>query len=194
MPHGIHRIVRPALGALIIAASVGAAWAADPAADPGSAMARHRQEWAQHRMEWVRAKLDMDANRLEIKSSQQSAWQEYAKARTALADRNFTRPAGEMDPAAMAKQHAERAAEGARKLAVLADATAKLQSVLSPEQRMTLAQISRHGMRHHGWHGDGHGFRGGFRGDGPGRDGHDGPGAGRQHADDDMQEQDAPAT
>jgi hypothetical protein len=78
-------------------ATLNSAQAADAAMDRGA-------ERAQHRQEWVRAKLDRDANRLEIKASQQAAWQEYAKARTALAERHFTKPAQDLDAAAIAKK------------------------------------------------------------------------------------------
>ena len=137
-------------GALITASALSSVWAADAVKDRGA-------QWAQHRQEWVRAKLDRDANRLEIKASQQTAWQSYASARMAFADRSMVRPAPDADAAAIAKLRADRAAEAARKLATLADATAKLESVLSPEQRKTLDQIARghhhhrhhQGMRHH---------------------------------------------
>jgi hypothetical protein len=184
MKREIHRFIKPALGALIISAGVGVACAADSASDPATGFAQQRQEWAQHRMEWVRARLEIDANRLEIKASQQAAWQEYAKARTALDERNVTPPAKDLDPAALAKLHADRATEIAKKLSALAEATAKLQAVLSPEQRLTLAQISRHGWHHHhGWRDGAHGFCG----EGP-HDGLDGHGM-REHAEDELDDE-----
>jgi hypothetical protein len=137
---------------------VGGAWAAD--ADRGAARAQHRQEW-------VRAKLDRDANRLEIKASQQAAWQDYAKARMSLADRKFVRPAQDADVAAIVKMRADGATEFAHKLTVLADSTAKLEAVLSPEQRQTLGQMVRHGHHRHGHH-EWHRGPQGQRGDGPG--------------------------
>jgi hypothetical protein len=124
------------------------------AADPGMNRAEQR---AQHRQQWVRVKLERDANRLEIKASQQGAWKEYASARTALADRAFARPAPDADAATIAKARAERAGDAARKLTVLADATTKLQAVLSPEQRTTFDQIA------HSGHHRGHHFRHGYR-------------------------------
>lgn len=127
------------------------------AAEPGKDRAEH---WAQQRQEWVRAKLDREANRLEITASQQAAWQAYAGARKALAERTLTRPAKDADAATIAKYRAERAAEGARKLTALADATVKLQAVLSPQQRETLNQIVRSGHHRHGFHGHGHHERG----------------------------------
>ena len=136
--------------AILIAALLSSAAAADPGMDWG-------EQRAQHRQEWVRAKLEKDANRLEIKASQQVAWQAYASARSALTERTFSRPATDADAATIAKARADRAADGARKLAVLAEATTKLQAVLSPEQRRTLDQIA-HSAHHRGHH-HRHGYR-----------------------------------
>jgi len=136
--------------ALLTAAPLSNTWAADPGKDGA-------ERWAQHRQEWVQAKLDRDANRLEIAASQQTAWQAYAGARKALAERTVLRPAQGADAATIAKNRADRAAEGARKLAALADATTKLQTVLSPQQRETLNQIARSAHHRHGEHG--HGYR-----------------------------------
>jgi len=160
------------LAGLVGAVSLSSTWAADAGKD-------HAKNWAQHRQEWVRAKLDRDANRLEIKASQQAAWQQYANARNALAERTFSKPAEDADAATIAKAHAQRAAEIAQKLATLADATAKLQVVLAPEQIRTLDQIVRHGHQRHGHHGWHHG-----------RDGLDSEG--HEHASDLDQQTDAP--
>lgn len=94
--------------------------------------------------------LDREANRLEIKASQETVWQDYANARMALAERTFNKPAENADAAAIAKNHAERAAEIARKLAALANATTKLQVALSPDQRKTLDQVARRGRHKYG--------------------------------------------
>lgn len=156
-----------AVGALALAATLSSAWAADAADGPAGARAQPRPAWTQHRQDWVRAKLDNDANRLEIKASQQAAWQEYAQARTSLALRTVFKAMPDADAAAMAKMRADRAADSARKLAELADATAKLQVVLSAEQRQTLAQIAREGHcrhGHRGWHRGPEGLQGGRHG------------------------------
>lgn len=149
------------LGACLILASPGPAHAADAPKD-------HAAEWAQHRQEFMNAKLDSDANRLEIKSSQQGAWDEYASARKAFAERAPGKKPDAMDAASITKYHAERATEFARKLTTLAAATAKLQATLSPEQRKTLDQVARRGGHRHGHHGGRHHHRG-FRGDDRGR-------------------------
>ncbi|HTZ00064.1 MAG TPA: Spy/CpxP family protein refolding chaperone [Rhodocyclaceae bacterium] len=147
-------------------APLSSAAAAEPAKDPAK-----DQAWAQHRQEWAAARLTQDANRLEIKASQQAAWAEYANARKALADWKFTKLPDDADAATVAKHRAERATEAAQKLTALADATAKLQAVLTPEQRKTLDQLVRHhhcGHEHGGWgergmHGM-HGMHEGFPG------------------------------
>lgn len=140
--------------AFLFVALLSSAGAADPGSDSGEQRTKHRQEW-------VRAKLERDANRLEIKASQQAAWQAYATARSALAERAFSRPARDADAATIAKARADRAADGARKLAVLAETTTKLQAVLSPEQRKTLDQITHasHHLGHHAGHHHRHGGR-----------------------------------
>ncbi|MEJ1958587.1 MAG: Spy/CpxP family protein refolding chaperone [Nitrosomonadales bacterium] len=112
----------------------------------------------------LKAGLDRLAGRLEIKSSQQAAWEEFAKSVEPLADRSFKKPADDADAATIARNQADRATEFAKKLARVADATAKLQAVLTDDQRKILNQVSRHflhrnhcGNRNsHGWnrHGD----------------------------------------
>jgi hypothetical protein len=140
------------IGAILIAAPLSSAWAADDGKD-------HAEAWAQHRHDWVRSKLDKNANRLEIKASQQVAWEAYADARKALAEKTLIKLPENADAAAFTRHRAERVTEFAQKLTTLADATAKLQDMLSPEQRKTLDQIVRHahdGHCHHGfffWHG-----------------------------------------
>jgi hypothetical protein len=153
-----------AAGAMIVGSTLGAARAADGASERESARAQHRQEW-------VHARLERNANRLEITASQQAAWQEYANARLALAERHLAKPRGDLEPASLMKWRADRAAEAARKLAALADATAKLQAVLSPAQRQTLGQMAQWEPRahlarnHRGWHDGSRGHHVDGRGD-----------------------------
>jgi hypothetical protein len=64
------------------------------------------------------------------------------------------------DAATLARHRADMAAKMATKFATLADATAKLQSALTPEQAKTLADMTRHPM------GGRHGKHGGFGGRG----------------------------
>lgn len=137
----------------------GAQAAADDAA---SARAPHEamlQRWSQH----VQAHLDQLAERLEIKASQEPAWQKFAAAfRDNLSDHAmFWHMAdgqggpglADADAATLARQQAERARDHAQKLAQLADATAGLQQVLSADQRQVFNEAARHFAREHGGHG-----------------------------------------
>jgi hypothetical protein len=101
------------------------------------------------------------AARLEIKASQQGAWGDYVKARESMWANPPVRPAKDADAATIARSRADFAADMARKLAVVSDATAKLQAVLAPEQRKVFDEMARRGghRRHHGDRG-GRGDRG----------------------------------
>jgi LTXXQ motif family protein len=138
--------------ALSAALFANAAWAAAPSADA-------HQDWAKHRQEWIKHRLDHLADRLEIKASQQAAWQAYTKTIESIVGQPLKKPEGMLDAAGMTRMRADRAAAGAQKLAQVADATAKLQEVLTPEQRVTLNQaVARAGQRFHGrFHGGEHG-------------------------------------
>lgn len=110
------------------------------------------QEWSRRRLERLKTRLAKWAERLEIKASQQGAWQAYANAYGAMIDRHVKRPNDDADAAALGHYRAEVAANRARMLAQLADATAKLQAVLTPDQRKTLDDIARNSRhRGHGW-------------------------------------------
>jgi hypothetical protein len=151
-----------ALGATLMIVGHPTAWA-DPA--PGAPVRDGRQAGGEQRQEWmaarIKTRLDRVANRLEIKASQQSAWDSFAKAVSAMPAMSIKRPDGDADAATLARFRADRAAAFAAKLAQVADATAKLQAILTPEQRKTLNQIAQH-FGHHGrrWGNGGHGFGG----------------------------------
>jgi hypothetical protein len=133
---------------------------------PGDAMA---QQMNQH----IQEHLDKLAGRLEIKASQEAAWQSFSGAmrdlmtsQMAMARGAHERQGAEPDAATMAREHADHAADHARKLAQVADATAKLEQTLSPEQKQVFDEVARHfahehfehhAMMHggHWWH-DGH--------------------------------------
>jgi hypothetical protein len=107
--------------------------------------------------EFMRARLDKLAERLEIKSSQQAAWEEFTKSIEPLLEQHVKNPDDDADAAAIARFRAERATEFARKLAGIADATAKLQKVLTADQQKILNQASRRFLhKQHGWRGNGH--------------------------------------
>jgi hypothetical protein len=118
--------------------------------------------------EHMKVRLDKLAARLEIKSSQQAVWEEFAKSVEMLAERNAKKPNDDADAATISRYRAERATEFANKLTKIADATAKLQAALSEDQRKVLNQTAHrflrydqgvnhthHGMNHegndHGW-------------------------------------------
>ena len=170
------QITRSKLTTALFAAGLALAAAAPVSASPGKGpgmreMTPEMQERMQSRMQ---ARLDKMAERLEIKASQQDAWQAYAKVHKDMFDARPTPPAKDADAATLARHRADMAAKMATKLATLADATAKLQGALTPEQAKTLADMTRQPMggRHggkggrgeHGRHGQMSGMDGGMRG------------------------------
>ena len=124
--------------------------------------------------------LDHLAARLEIRASQQEAWKAFASAVRGLVPATPPEPpAKDLDAAARARRAADRAADRAKRLAQLADATAKLQQTLDPPQKEVLNEVAREFGHHMHGHGDGpwgmHGRMHPDHCDGPMREGH-GPG------------------
>lgn len=109
-------------------------------------------------------RLDRLAARLEIKASQQEAWDAYRKARASIFEARPQWPGRDADAATMTRFRADMAQRRAQYLATMAEATSKLQDVLEPQQRKVLDEIARHtGARgKHGGHRHG-GRRGGER-------------------------------
>jgi hypothetical protein len=164
---------------------------------PGDAMA---QQMNKH----IQEHLDKLAARLEIKASQEAAWQSFSSAMRdlmashmemsrAMAHAGHEQQGAEADAATLARKHADQAADHARKLAQVADATAKLEQSLGPEQKQVFDEVARnfahehfehHAMMHggHWWHDgqDGEHCGGGHRQlhdrDGHGGEGHGGAG------------------
>jgi len=102
--------------------------------------------------EHMKARLDKLAQRLEIKSSQQAVWEEFAKSVEVLADRNVKKPGDDADAATISRYQSDRATEFSKKLTVVADATAKLQAALTENQQKTLNQVARRFLHmDHGW-------------------------------------------
>jgi hypothetical protein len=102
--------------------------------------------------EHMKARLDKLAARLEIKASQQIAWEEFAKSVGMLADRNVKKPGDDADAATVARYRAEMATEFANKLTKIADATSKLQASLTEDQRKILNQAAHRFLnRNHDW-------------------------------------------
>lgn len=107
--------------------------------------------------EYMKARLDKLAERLEIKSSQQAAWEEFAKSVEPLVERSVKKPNDDADAATISRYGAERATEFAKKLTGIADATAQLQKVLTEDQRKILNQTSHRFLhKDHGWNGKNH--------------------------------------
>jgi hypothetical protein len=135
-----------------VATGLGAmALAADSAAKPRAAAGMTQSDRAEARKDMIRRRLDSAASRLEIKASQQSAWQTYAAAVQALGEADIARPAAapDADAATIARERADRATAFASKLTAIADATVRLQGALSPEQRGVLNQLTREAGHHH---------------------------------------------
>lgn len=102
----------------------------------------HRQMAAEDRGEWVKKQMDKEAAWLEIKASQQGAWDKFAAANIALASTMGERKTSlDADTIPAIRQHAQQAAAISQGLTNLADATEKLQSVLSEDQRRVLDRI-----------------------------------------------------
>ena len=147
----------------VLAGAAGSTLAADNMGQP------QKQEWMQRAKEMHEKHLQMMAKHLNIQPAQEGAWKGFTDALGGM------RPAGGMqhpdknaDAATIARFGADMAAEHAKKMATLADATAKLQAVLTPEQRKTFDMMAHRAMmkrmharfHHHGhrWH---HGHRAG---------------------------------
>jgi hypothetical protein len=147
-------------GAMIAAgAGFSSAIAQTAAPPPGHEML------AQHMARHLQEHLDKLAARLEIKASQEPAWQAFAAAFRDLAG---SRPmmgrdgarASDEDAATIARERADRAADHAQKMARLADATAKLEQSLGPDQRQVFNETARRFAHEHMEPGAGDGERG----------------------------------
>ena len=145
----------PALVAFgMLAAAPGWAQSNDPApAKPGAE--EHHRAMEAHRAEMMQHHLDAAAERLELKASQVPAWQQFGAAFTALhqppamAHGHEHEAFDKRDAAAWAKLASEHAADRAKKLATLADATAKLQATMTDNQRALFTQMAREHLMHH---------------------------------------------
>jgi phage gp16-like protein len=116
-----------------------------------------RQMGAESMHEHIKLRLNKLSERLEIKSSQLNAWDEYSKSVESLVEPNSNKPKEDADAQTIARYRADRAAGMAKKLSVIADTTAKLQSVLTEDQRKIFNQVSRQFFhQHHSWHGNNH--------------------------------------
>ena len=160
------RIPKPArVLAAGVALALSAGWIAGVAAQapaPAERAAMHQRHGMEHMQMKMKERIAKMAARLEIKASQQGAWGDYVKARESMWANPPVRPAKDADAATIARSRADFAADRARKLAVVSDATGKLQAVLAPEQRKVFDEMARRGgKRGMRGHHDGRGERGG---------------------------------
>ena len=154
----MHSMTRSKLATTLVAAGLALAAAvpaaASPGYGPGPGMREMTPEMQQRMQSRMQARLDKMAQRLEIKASQQDAWQAYVKVHKEMFDGGMQPAPKDADAATIARHRADMAAKMAQKLAIHADATAKLQSALTPEQAKTLADMTRQPMGgRHGMHG-----------------------------------------
>lgn len=125
---------------------------ADSQAAGAMAGARSRPspaEMAGMRAEAVQRGLDEAAARIEIRASQEPAWNDFSKALKALTAQpdQMARPNQSADAAALLHRAADEAATRSQALARLADAATKLQTALDPNQRQVFDQIVRMRLR-----------------------------------------------
>lgn len=99
----------------------------------------------QHQQEWTKARL---AERLEIQPAQQDAWQAYVDAVESQAHDARQQSSIPTDAAGIARRRADLAADHAAKLMKIAEATASLEAVLTPEQRQKFDRMAQHAYRH----------------------------------------------
>ncbi len=97
--------------------------------------------------ERIKSRLDKLHERLEISATQQTAWNAFAATMEALPAPHATPPGPNADAAAILHFRAELATEMANRLSVMADATDKLEAVLTADQRKILAEESPHAPR-----------------------------------------------
>ena len=129
-------------GLLILAvASPSVSFAHDQACHPGE----RQQITPEQGGAWIKDQLDREATWLEIKASQQAVWEAYVAANIELLNgyATFKPVAPNTDAAGIVRQHADHAAVFAQNIAKVADATEKLQAVLTEDQRKVLDRIVR---------------------------------------------------
>jgi len=139
----------------ILIASFNSIAMADPAGHCGH-LQMTQEQMQQHMQERMKTRMDRLAQRLEIKASQQSVWEGFAKSVETLPELKAKMPADDADAATIARYHADRTAEMAGKLTRIADATAKLEAALTPDQRKVLDQTAHLFLHHRQGAGFGH--------------------------------------
>lgn len=143
------RLLATVFSVALLAGSAAIVWAVPAMPD---AKQSSSQDWAKEHHERFKHFADRMADRLEIKASQQTAWQAFTKSLEAAMEHPAQKAEQKTDAASIARMRADMAAQHAQKLAQIADATAKLQEVLTPDQRTTLDQMAARFGEHHGGH------------------------------------------
>jgi hypothetical protein len=138
----IKRLLATAAFGAIVATSVNSLAMADPGTQGDSS----RQVRTAAMNGRIQHRLEQLSQRLEIKASQQGEWEEYVRSVSMLEDRNWKRPDKDADAASIAHFRADRATVLAKELTVIAEATDKLQKVLTEDQRKIFNQVSRLSM------------------------------------------------
>jgi len=117
-----------------------------------------KQEWTKRREEMRAEHMKRFATRLGITAAQEKDWQAFTTVLNAMPSQ-IKHPDANADAATIARFEADMAAEHAKKLGAMADATSKLQAILTPEQRKTFDEMAHSAMRrnhhsrhHHFWH------------------------------------------
>jgi hypothetical protein len=118
-----------------------------PASAAPDGRPKMEDNWAAHQAQ-LHAHLDKEAAHLGIRPAQQAQWQEYAQAVESRFGDHRHQLSPDADAVAIARQRADMAAAHAAKLAKIADATAALQAVLTPEQRSIFARMARRAGPH----------------------------------------------
>ena len=105
---------------------------------------KQRQDFVQYKTERHQARLNYMAKQLNISSEQQTAWNSYASARTNMMSQmsKMAVPGKNMTAAAVLKIKSDRMAVRAKVLNEISLATAKLESVLTAEQKIRFSQMA----------------------------------------------------
>ncbi|HWU98133.1 MAG TPA: Spy/CpxP family protein refolding chaperone [Oxalicibacterium sp.] len=106
-------------------------------------------DWARHRQEQMKTRLAKAAEHLRIQPNQQAAWEAYANAIESPIGNAQKADQGPTDAAGIARHRADIAAAYAAKMMNIAETTASLQAVLTPEQQRKFDEMVRH-ARHGG--------------------------------------------
>lgn len=136
---------------IVLAFGMQATANAADAAPPAPPHDAHKMEhdWARHRQEWMKKRLEKAAEHLGIQPSQQEAWQAYVNAiESPIGNGDAGKPADRpTDAAGIARLRADFAAAHAARMMNIANATARLQDVLTPEQQKKFNRMVAHAHR-----------------------------------------------